>query len=56
MFTQLLGSQLGACDYDPISKRVAVASASCVLHVLDPSTDGEARRANGCGARVGIAA
>ena len=41
VFTHLLGSALYAFDYDPLSKRVAVASASGVLHVLDPTTEAE---------------
>jgi hypothetical protein len=46
-FTQMLGSALNAFDYDPVSKRVAVASASSVLHVLDPSALAEPGRERG---------
>ncbi len=47
VFTQLLGSALHAFDYDPVSKRVAVASASGMLHVLDPTTEAELGRERG---------
>lgn len=46
VFTHLLGSALQAFDFDPVCGRVAVASASGVLHVLDPfceAADGQER-------------
>lgn len=47
VFTHLLGSALYAFDFDPVSKRVAVASASGTLHVLDPSKEAELGRERG---------
>jgi hypothetical protein len=47
VFTQLLGSSLNAFDYDPTRGRVAVASASSVLHVIDPSAPAEPGRERG---------
>ncbi len=47
VFTHLFGSALRAFDYDPASGRVAVASASGVLHVLDPFTEAEPGRERG---------
>lgn len=41
VFTHLLGSALCAFDFDPVCGRVAVASASGVLHVLDPFCEAE---------------
>ena len=47
VFTHLLGSALRSFDYDPVSRRVAVASASGVLHVLDPFAEAEPGRERG---------
>lgn len=47
VFTHLLGSALRGFDFDPVSGRVAVASASGVLHVLDPFTEAEPGRERG---------
>lgn len=47
VFTQFLGSALYAFDYEPASKRVAVASASGMLHVLDPTREAELGRERG---------
>lgn len=47
VFTQFLGSVLNGSDYDPVSNRVAVASDSGMLHVLDPSTEAEPGRERG---------
>ena len=47
MFTHFLGSALRGFDYDPASRRVAVASASGVLHVLDPFSEAEPGRERG---------
>ncbi|HRL30317.1 MAG TPA: hypothetical protein PKV30_08650 [Ottowia sp.] len=41
VFTHFLGSALRGYDFDPASGRVAVASASGVLHVLDPFAEAE---------------
>lgn len=41
VFTHLLGSALRAFDFDPVCGRVAVASASGVLHVLDPFSEAD---------------
>ncbi len=41
VFTHFLGSALRAFDFDPVCGRVAVASASGVLHVLDPFCEAE---------------
>ena len=46
-FTHFFGSALRAFDFDPVSGRVAVASASGVLHVLDPFTEAEPGRERG---------
>jgi hypothetical protein len=46
-FTHFLGSALNAFDFDPVSKRVAVASSSGVLHVVDPATMAEVGRERG---------
>jgi hypothetical protein len=46
-FTQLLGSSLHAFDYDPVSRRVAIASASSMLHVLEPARAATPGRARG---------
>ena len=47
VFTHFLGSALRGFDYDPASRRVAVASASGVLHVLDPFSEAEPGRERG---------
>jgi hypothetical protein len=47
VFTQFFGSALEGFDYDPVSKHVAIASASGMLHVLDPSTEAELGRERG---------
>jgi hypothetical protein len=47
VFTHFLGSALNALDFDPESKLVAVASASGVLHVLDPFREAEPGRERG---------
>jgi hypothetical protein len=47
VFTHFLGSQLNAFDYDPLSKRAAVASRSGVLHVIDPAAAAETGRERG---------
>lgn len=47
VFTHFLGSALQAFDFDPRSGLVAVASASGVLHVLDPFQAAEAGRERG---------
>lgn len=46
-FTHLFGSSMSALDYDPVSKRAIAASASGVLHVIDPATRAEPGRARG---------
>ena len=46
-FTHLFGSSMNAFDYDPVSKRAIVASASGVLHVVDPASAAEPGRARG---------
>jgi hypothetical protein len=46
-FTHLFGSSMNAIDYDPASKRAVVASASGVLHVMDPAVRAEPGRARG---------
>ena len=46
-FTHLFGSSMNAFDYDPVSKRAIVGSASGVLHVMDPATRAEPGRARG---------
>jgi hypothetical protein len=46
-FTHLFGSSMNAFDYDPVAKRAIVASASGVLHVVDPATRAEPGRARG---------
>ena len=47
IFTHLLGSTLSAFDFDPETRRVAVASGSSVLHVLDPFAIAEPGRERG---------
>jgi hypothetical protein len=47
LFTHLLGSALRGFDFDPVSGLVAVASASGVLHVLNPFCEAEAGRERG---------
>jgi hypothetical protein len=47
VFTHLFGSGLHGFDYDPVSKRAAVASASGVLHVMDPGSRSDPGRARG---------
>jgi hypothetical protein len=47
VFTQLFGSSMNAFDYDPVSKRAIAASASGVLHVVDPAERAEPGRARG---------
>jgi hypothetical protein len=47
VFTQFLGSTLNAFDYEPVSRRVAVASASGMLHVLEPARAAVSGRARG---------
>jgi hypothetical protein len=47
VFTQFLGSALRGFDFDPVSGRVAVASASGVLHVLDPFSEAQPGRERG---------
>lgn len=46
-FTHLFGSSMNAFDYDPVSKRAVVGSASGVLHVVDPASRAEPGRARG---------
>lgn len=46
-FTHFFGSALRGFDFDPVSGRAAVASASGVLHVLDPFTEAEPGRERG---------
>lgn len=46
-FTHLFGSSMNAFDYDPVSKRAVAASASGVLHVMDPAARAEPGRARG---------
>lgn len=46
-FTHLFGSSMNALDYDPVSKRAVAASASGVLHVVDPATRSAPGRARG---------
>lgn len=46
-FTHLFGSTLNAFDYDPKSKRAIVASASCMLHVVDPHSAADRGRERG---------
>jgi hypothetical protein len=47
VFTHLFGSSMNAFDYDPVSKRAIVASASGVLHVMDPASRAKPGRARG---------
>ena len=47
VFTHYLGSALRGFDFDPVSQRVAIASASGILHVLDPFSDSEVGRERG---------
>jgi hypothetical protein len=47
VFTQLLGSTLNAFDYEPVSRRVAVASGSGMLHVIEPARAAAPGRARG---------
>lgn len=47
VFTHFFGSALNAIDFDPVTRRVAVASASGMLHVLDPSAEAEVGRERG---------
>ena len=46
-FTHSFGSSLHAFDFDPVSKRAVVASASGMLHVLDPFARDEHDREQG---------
>lgn len=47
VFTHHLGSALRSFDYDPVSQRVAIASASGILHVLDPFCESDEGRERG---------
>jgi hypothetical protein len=47
VFTHFLGSALRSFDFDPVSQRVAIASASGILHVLDPFCESEEGRERG---------
>ena len=47
VFTHFFGSALRGLDVDPASGRAAVASASGVLHVLDPFAEAEPGRERG---------
>jgi hypothetical protein len=47
VFTHHLGSALRGFDFDPVSKRVAIASASGILHVLDPFCESDEGRERG---------
>ena len=47
VFTHFLGSALCGFDYDPVSKCLAIASASGILHVLDPFSESEEGRERG---------
>ncbi len=47
VFTHLLGSALRGFDFDPVSGLAAIASASGVLHVVDPFSEADPGRERG---------